>query len=88
MIGLQWGLPRSIISSIKNTIDPSDVTDEIKAIREAIRFADELLHVTRYCIWDKYYMPGNFDFHDIPAESMFHETKEIVDTMMKEFWNQ
>jgi HD-like signal output (HDOD) protein len=85
MVGLSWSLPRPIIESIKDRI-PSEMNSEIRAIREGILFADELLHVTKYCIWDLYYLPGNFDFHDIPCEEMHKEAAETVEKILQEFW--
>jgi len=87
MIGLRWNLPSAIIESIKDTTNPHEITDEIKAIRESILFADELLHVTKYCLWDVNYLPGNIDFHGIPCEEMLKETNTLVEKMMQEFWS-
>jgi len=86
MIGLRWNLPRAIIESIKETVNPHEITAEIMAIRESILFADELLHVTKYCVWDVNYLPGNIDFHGIPCEEMLNETEDTVEKMMEEFW--
>jgi HD-like signal output (HDOD) protein len=86
MIGLRWNLPGTIVDAIRNSVDVSTMTSEVDAVREAIFFADELLHVANFCLWDLYYMPGNFDFHAIPAESMLNETKDLVETIMGEFW--
>jgi HD-like signal output (HDOD) protein len=86
-IGLKWNLPAVIINSIRSTGVVSENVKQINAVREAILFADELLHVAKYCLWDYFYMPGNFDFHDIPVESLFNETKEMVEKMMNEFWS-
>jgi HD-like signal output (HDOD) protein len=86
MVGLSWNLPRPIIESIKDRATTSEMNSEISAIREGILFADELLHVTKYCIWDLYYLPGNFDFHDIPCEEMHAEASETVEKIIQEFW--
>ncbi len=86
MVGLSWNLPRSIIESIKDRTNTHEINSEIHAIREAILFSDELLHVTKYCIWDPFYLPGNFDFHGIPCEEMHREAVEMVDKIIQEFW--
>ena len=86
MIGQKWNLPSSIPLSIRETINFEDINHEINAIREAILFSDDLLHVTRYSVWDVNYMPGNFDFHGIPCEEMFNDTSVVVESMMEKFW--
>lgn len=86
MVGLRWNLPGAIIDSIKDTTNPYELNDEIRAIRESLLFADDLLHVTNYCVWDKNYLPGNIDFHGIPSKEMFEETIILVEKMIEEFW--
>ncbi len=86
MIGLRWNLPSIIIEPIKDATNKFETTDEIEAVRASILFADELLHVTNYCLWDVNYLPGNFDFHGIPCEEMLKETRALVDKMILEFW--
>jgi HD-like signal output (HDOD) protein len=86
MICQKWNLPSSIALSLRDTITPAENTKEIQDMREAILFADELLHVTKYCVWDNNYLPGNLDFHGIPCEEMFTETINTVAEMMEKFW--
>lgn len=86
-IGVRWGLPASIVESIRDELPSYPVDDEVREIREAILFADELLHLTKYCVWDRYYCPGKFDFKEIPCEEMFNSTKDMVAGMMHQFWN-
>lgn len=86
MIGLRWSLPRIIIESLRDNLNPHEMNNEIIAVRDSIFFADDLLHITKYSIWDTFYMPGKTDFHGIPCEEMLSDATSLVDNMMKEFW--
>jgi HD-like signal output (HDOD) protein len=86
MIGLRWSLPRSIIEAIDDRINPYEQSRESSEIRKAIVFADDLLQVTKFGVWDQFYMPGNVDFHDVPCEEIFNEASTIVSKMFEEYW--
>lgn len=87
MIGLRWNLPRSIVEAIddKNNIC-QDQTSESSQIKNAILFADDLLQVAGFAIWEPFYMPGNVDFHGIPCEDIFNEASTVVDKIFEELW--
>lgn len=87
MIGLRWNLPRSIVEAIddKNIIC-QDQTSESSQIKKAIFFADDLLQVASFAIWEPFYMPGNVDFHGIPCEDIFNEASTVVEKMFEELW--
>jgi len=86
MIGLRWNLPRSIIESIDDKNNPYEQTRESSEIKKAILFADDLLQVTRFSLWDPFYMPGNVVFDGIPCEDIFNEASSMVEKMYEEFW--
>jgi HD-like signal output (HDOD) protein len=85
-IGLSWRLPRTIVESIMEAANLHEQSDEIQAIREAIAFTDAFLYATHYYIWDKYDIPADFDFQNVPTERMHEESSKMVDSIIREFW--
>lgn len=86
MIGLRWNLPRSILEAIDENSYCQDQSSESSHIKNAILFADDLLQVAGFSIWDPFYMPGNVDFHGIPCEDIFNEASTVVDKIFEELW--
>lgn len=86
MLGLRWNLPKLIIEAIDDQVNPHDISQETQQIRKAIRFADDLLRLTEYAVWDPHYTLGNVEFQGIPCREIFNETTTMVDEVFKEFW--
>jgi HD-like signal output (HDOD) protein len=79
LIGLRWNLPSIIIDAINDRINQSEINTESLQIRKAITFADDLLHVSKFCIWDPYFMILTVDFKGVPCEEYIKEAAETVD---------
>lgn len=72
-----WKLPDSMIDAYTND---DDITLESKTIRDAIKYADDLLQATHYATWDMFYMP-NFLDTTMPNREIYDETTKIIDSI-------
>jgi HD-like signal output (HDOD) protein len=79
LIGQRWNLPSVIINAINDRVNAFEIGDEASQIRKAIIFADDLLHISKFCVWDPYFMILTVDFHGIPCEEYINEASETVD---------
>jgi len=87
LIGLRWNLPSIIVEAINDPDYFQASSEEVREVQKSIAFADDLLHVTNFCVWDKYYSPGNVELSGIPCEEMFKDTEEVVEGIFQELWN-
>lgn len=79
LIGLRWKLPSVIIDAINDRVNPHEIGRVASAIRKAIRFADDLLQSSKYCVWDRYFLVSEADFFGVPVEEYLKEASETVE---------
>jgi HD-like signal output (HDOD) protein len=81
LIGQRWNLPLVIIDAINDRVNSFEIGEEALRIRKAITFADDLLHISKFCLWDPYFMILTVDFRGIPCEEYIKEASETVDSI-------
>ena len=82
MIGSHWNLPQTILDALNPELDTlRTLATEPAEIKKAMLYADDLLQVTKFCVWDPYYEIENIDFHDLPCELIYQEAVSLVDKM-------
>jgi HD-like signal output (HDOD) protein len=80
-----WQIPEMIIGAMNDRGDACCQTCLSVTQKKAMTFADDLLHITQFALWNRYYMPENVDFSNIPCEIIFKESTEMVNSIFTEF---
>jgi HD-like signal output (HDOD) protein len=86
LIALEWHLPTIITDALSDKINPFEKSEEVQQIRKSISIADDLLQLTKYCVWDEFYSVENIDMHGIPCEVFMKDIPETVEKIFQELW--
>ncbi|HAJ80725.1 MAG TPA: hypothetical protein DCO75_13250 [Fibrobacteres bacterium] len=87
MIGLRWNLPSVIINAINDGVNPKKIGNVSMEIRKAIAFADDILHVSGFCVWDRFFMISKVDYHGIPCEEYIKDASETVESIYRQLFS-